>query len=131
MKIKEKRQKGITLIALVITIIILIILAGVSISLIGGQDGIISKAQEAKEKSRASQIKEAVELASITNAVEENKVTKASIIAELQAKGQLTEEEVAALEDSDTITIGDIEIDFSKLKMAGLTLRPILPFLFT
>ena len=112
-----KRKKGITLIALVLTIIILIILAGVSITLIGGQDGIIAKAQEAKEKTRASQIKEAVDLAEITNEVEETKKSKENLIAELQEKGQLTEEEVAALEDSDTITIGDIEIDFSKLKM--------------
>ena len=100
-----KRNKGITLIALVITIIILIILAGVSITLIGGQEGIIAKAQEAKEKTRGSQIKEAVELASITNAVEENKVTKESIIEELKEKGLLTTEEKTALEDSDTITI--------------------------
>ena len=112
-----KSKKGITLIALVITIIILIILAGVSISLIGGEDGIIAKAQEAKEKTRASQIKEAVDLADITNEVEENKVTKEVLIAELKEKGLLTEEEETALVESDTITIGDIEIDFSKLKM--------------
>lgn len=40
-----KEQKGITLIALVITIIVLLILAGVSIAMISGQDGIATKAQ--------------------------------------------------------------------------------------
>lgn len=43
-----KGQKGITLVALVVTIIVLIILAGVSIALILGDNGIISKAKEGK-----------------------------------------------------------------------------------
>ena len=45
-----KKQKGITLIALVITIIVLLILAGISISMLTGQNGILNRAQEAKEK---------------------------------------------------------------------------------
>lgn len=40
-----KGQKGITLVALVITIIVLIILAGVSIALVLGDDGIVNKAK--------------------------------------------------------------------------------------
>ena len=44
-----KENKGITLIALVITIIVLMILAGVSINLLFDSDGIISKAKEAGE----------------------------------------------------------------------------------
>lgn len=44
---KNKNQKGITLIALVITIIVLIILAGISINMLFGDNGIINKAQEA------------------------------------------------------------------------------------
>ena len=43
-----KKQKGITLLSLVITIVILLILAGVTISTLFGDDGIIKKAQEAK-----------------------------------------------------------------------------------
>lgn len=42
-----KGQKGITLVALVITIIVLLILAGITISLTLGQNGIINRAQEA------------------------------------------------------------------------------------
>ncbi|MBO5478369.1 MAG: hypothetical protein J6A04_01415 [Clostridia bacterium] len=42
-----KGQKGITLVALVITIIVLLILAGITISLTLGQDGILKRAQEA------------------------------------------------------------------------------------
>ncbi len=50
-----RKQKGITLIALVITIIVLLILAAVSVSMIAGDDGIVQKAAEAKEKTKASQ----------------------------------------------------------------------------
>ena len=41
-----KGQKGITLVALVITIIVLIILAGISISMVIGQNGLFNKAKE-------------------------------------------------------------------------------------
>ena len=45
-----RKNKGITLIALVITIIVLLILAGVSISMLTGENGILNRAKEAKEK---------------------------------------------------------------------------------
>ena len=45
-----KNKKGITLVALVVTIVVLLILAGVSINLVLGNNGIIAKAQEAKTK---------------------------------------------------------------------------------
>ena len=44
-----KGQKGITLVALVVTIIVLIILAGVSIALVLGDNGIVTKAKEGKQ----------------------------------------------------------------------------------
>ncbi len=43
-----KKEKGITLVALVVTIVVLLILAGVSISLVLDQNGIINKGKEAK-----------------------------------------------------------------------------------
>lgn len=51
-KTKERKEidKGITLIALVITIIVLLILAGISMATLTGNNGILSKAQEAKTK---------------------------------------------------------------------------------
>ena len=48
-RILKRRERGITLIALVITIIVLLILAGVSISMLTGENGIITQAQTAKE----------------------------------------------------------------------------------
>ena len=47
----KKTEKGITLVALVVTIVVLLILAGVSINLVLGNNGIIAKAKEAKTKS--------------------------------------------------------------------------------
>ena len=44
MKEKHKNNRGVTIIALVITIIILLILAGISVSMITNQDGILNKA---------------------------------------------------------------------------------------
>ena len=53
---KTKEMKGITLVALVVTIVVLLILAGVSINLVLGDNGIIAKAKEAqRESAEASQ----------------------------------------------------------------------------
>ena len=49
-KMKAKSNKGITLIALVITIIVLLILAGVTIAALSGDNGILKRATEAKEQ---------------------------------------------------------------------------------
>ena len=49
-KLKIKQEKGITLIALVVTIVVLLILAGVSISLVLNNNGVISKAKDARDK---------------------------------------------------------------------------------
>ena len=50
-----RRNKGITLIALVVTIIVLLILAGISIAMLTWQNGILNRASEAKEKTRVAQ----------------------------------------------------------------------------
>ena len=55
-------EKGITLIALIITIIVLIILAGVSLNMVIGDDGIITKAQQAKENMEIAQEEEKSDL---------------------------------------------------------------------
>ena len=51
---KYEENTGITLIALVVTIIVLLILAGVSVSMLTGQNGILNRATEAKEKTELS-----------------------------------------------------------------------------
>ncbi len=57
------KNKGITLIALVITIIVLLILAGVTIVTLTGDNGILSKANDAKNTTKDSEIEEEVRLA--------------------------------------------------------------------
>ena len=59
-KFNEKR--GITLIALVVTIIVLLILAGISISMLAGQNGILNRASEANEEYSNSTEKEQIQL---------------------------------------------------------------------
>ncbi len=56
-------NKGITLIALVITIIVLLILAGVSIAMLTGQNGILTRAQDATEETVIGDVEEATKLA--------------------------------------------------------------------
>lgn len=57
------KEKGITLIALVVTIVVLLILAGVSISMLTGENGIITQAQEAKDDTEQARVQELVDLA--------------------------------------------------------------------
>ena len=57
-----RRNEGITLIALVVTIIVLLILAGISIAMLTGQKGILNRAAEAKEKTRVAQEDESQKL---------------------------------------------------------------------
>ena len=57
-----KKEKGITLIALVVTIIVLLILAGISIASLTGPNGLITKADYAKLKTEVSQMQEELEL---------------------------------------------------------------------
>ena len=64
---KEKNEKGITLIALVITIIVLLILAGITISALSGDNGILTRAKEAKDKTEQAQKEEEKTLSSMEN----------------------------------------------------------------
>ena len=67
-----KKEKGITLIILIIVIIILIILAGITIGALSGDNGIVKKVVESKEKNEIANEKEIVEK-SATNAMGNNK----------------------------------------------------------
>ena len=64
-KTNLRKSKGITLIALVITIIVLLILAGVAISMLSGENGILGKAAEAKTKTEEGQKQEEIALTSM------------------------------------------------------------------
>ena len=58
-----KQNKGITLVALVITIIVLLILAGVSISLVVGDNGVLTQAKGSSDATKIGQMQEALQIA--------------------------------------------------------------------
>ena len=58
-----RKQKGITLIALIITIIVLLILAGISIATLTGENGILTQASKAKEETIIAREKEGISVA--------------------------------------------------------------------
>ena len=70
---KTKENRGITLIALVITIIVLLILAGVTIATLTGENGILTQAQKAKKENSIAQAREEVDLAIASLRIEESK----------------------------------------------------------
>lgn len=80
----RKNNKGITLIALIITIIVLLILAGVALATLTGDSGILSNSDKAKEQTNLANSKEQVELA-IQGALTEGvgKVTYGKLVGEL------------------------------------------------
>ena len=81
-KLKEqlKINKGITLIALVITIIVLLILAGVTIATLTGDNGILTKAQNSKEKNAQKTVEEQINLAVQASRINEGLVIDKDIL---------------------------------------------------
>ena len=70
-EIKNKQEKGITLIALVVTIVVLLILAGVSISLVLNNNGVISKAKDARDKYAEAQTNDEKQLNEVSDWIKE------------------------------------------------------------
>lgn len=68
-----KKEKGITLVALVVTIVVLLILAGISLNLVLGQNGIINRAQQARDNTRAGQTTENSEMDNAVKFIDANK----------------------------------------------------------
>ena len=102
-----KKEKGITLIALIVTIIILIILATVSINVIWNDNGIIKKAQKAGKLQETAQVKERLELAIL--AVQAD-ILEDSTREELPSLSDITTESVSKkLEKDMSISIGSTE----------------------
>ena len=83
LKNKSRNIKGITLIALVITVIVLLILAGITINMITSQDGILSKTILAKGKMNEAEIEEKIKLAVTKAQINENGLDKNELKDEL------------------------------------------------
>ncbi|MFR3182099.1 MAG: leucine-rich repeat domain-containing protein [Clostridia bacterium] len=78
----NERQKGITLIALVITIIVLLILAGVSIAMLTGDNGILNQANDSKIETAVGTVKEQLKLLQGEKIIQGEKVTPEILLAE-------------------------------------------------
>ena len=102
-----KNKKGITLIALVVTIVVLLILAGVTISLLLDENGIIAKSKDARTETRVSQIEDEVGMWKQHNFInkESNQAQESAdtMLASLISKKLLTEDEIDR--DQELITI--------------------------
>ena len=71
-RLNINKNKGITLIALVITVIVLLILAGVSIAMLTGENGILNQAKKAKEETEIASEEEKVKLATSGALLQDN-----------------------------------------------------------
>ena len=102
-----KNKKGITLIALVVTIVVLLILAGVTINLLLDENGIIVKSKDARIETRASQVEDEVGMWKQHNFInkESNQSQESAdtMLASLISKKLLTEDEIDR--DQELITI--------------------------
>ncbi len=111
---KKENNKGITLIALVITIIVLLILAGISIATLIGDNGILTKANEAKTGTVTREEKEQIGLA--YNAARTEKMSKGNTEAvtadELQT--ELTRQDAGATAKEKGGEVNKIEVTFTK-----------------
>ena len=86
---KTKEMKGITLVALVITIVVLLILAGVSINTVLGDDGIIKKAKEAAETTKRASAEEEMNRLVLEYQLASNDETLESFLQEKVTEGRI------------------------------------------
>ena len=110
MKMKNRKQanKGITLIALVITIIVLLILAGVSIATLTGENGILTQANTAKTRTAEAQVNEEIKLAY-------NTVQTDSLINgwDINKKAEELQKELQKEDSSATVTVDGTNMNVS------------------
>ena len=105
---KKETQNGITLIALVITIIVLLILAGVSIAMLTGQNGILTQAQNSKTVTENKSAEEKVKLAVMGARADDGTLTVGKLRTELANYGGTVEGDtfpVTATVDGKSFTV--------------------------
>ena len=131
-KLRKNKTSGITLIALVVTIIVLLILAGISIMMLSGNNGILNRTREAKEQTIVGQEKEQVEMAylSATTKKMQNNVTNSELQIELDLlvgkdKTEVTEAynntfNVLYTETQHNYNINNGKVSMTKLKEDGI-----------
>lgn len=113
-----KRQEGITLVALVVTIIVLIILAGVTINTLLNENGIIQRAKEASIDTDVTQTKEQIQLELLARYSKEGKYTNADVVEIVkQITGKDVEEgsQTTTTKKGNPIDISDLWVNDSEI----------------
>ena len=111
-----RNKKGITLIALVVTIVVLLILAGVTISLLLDENGIITKSKDARNANRAGAIKEEITLWKADKFAADNGAgsheSMDDFLARLKTRGLISDEDIATIKDTKKLQVGKETIVF-------------------
>ncbi len=109
-----KNNKGITLIALVVTIIVLLILAGVSIAMLTGDNGILTQSKNAKTDTEKAEAVERINLAlnaALAAAMEDS--SNAPTVANVKAHDSIFSQTDTKYEVDDTTKSGSITITYT------------------
>lgn len=106
---KIQKSKGITLIALVITIIVLLILATISIATLTGENGVLTKADTAKEKAIIAEESEIIQIA-YTNILTD-KITEGKEITAQDLEKEINQTKTATIQEVNEIPEKAIIID--------------------
>lgn len=114
-----KKNYGITLIALVVTIVVLLILAGVSISMLTGDNGVITQAKNARTENRGASVEERRDLWKVNQESDKyissnTAKTLEELLEELLEENLINEDEKQEIEDTGEITIGSRTIVFKE-----------------
>ena len=88
-----RKEKAITLIALVITIVVLLILAGVTIATLTGDNGILTRASSSKIETAVGAVKEALKLEQGEKRIEEEQLTPETLLAEGKVQRTVQQED--------------------------------------
>ena len=116
---RKNTEKGITLIALVVTIVVLLILAGISMSMLTGENGVITQARKSKEETRGGTVEEQRDIWRSNNNLDKQTGDNTSqtldeLLEDLKNKGYLNDKEIEQIKDEGYVVIGSHYIEFDK-----------------
>ena len=115
-KLNLKNKNAITLIALVVTIVVLLILAGVTISLLLDENGIIAKSKDARNANRAGTIRDEISLWEAEKFASDNGAgsheSMDDFLARLKTRGLIDDDDIQKIKDTRELQVGKEIIKF-------------------
>ena len=115
-KANFKNKNAITLIALVVPIVVLLILAGVTISLLLDENGIIAKSKDARNANRAGTIRDEISLWEADKVASENGAgsheSMDAFLTRLKTRGLINDEDIQKIKDTRELQVGKEIIKF-------------------